>query len=281
MTRTSLPLDGTVTARDQAPGPDSAAVIILTYTHAGGEQLGSLLARQPDLACTTGTGILPLCEQAAAAWRAVDGRLSGPPSRLAETSTRALAMSMITTMLARQGKRRWCEIATAAPDAAATFLRLFPGTRIVCLHRACPDVVRTALHASPWGLAGPGYAPFTSAYPGSTTAALTSYWATHTTSLLSFEQAHPGICHRVRYEDLAADSLSSLSDFLKLQDPGPDPAAWLHDEAADPSRNAAGPDADFPAGQVPPSLLERANSLMEKLGYPPMRPVTATPGSSR
>jgi hypothetical protein len=270
MTRTSLPLDGTVTARDQAPGPDSTAVIILTYAHAGGEQLSSLLARQPDLACTTGTGILPLCEQAAAAWRAVDGRPSGPPSRLAETSTRSLAMSMITTMLARQGKRRWCEVATAAPDAAGTFLRLFPSTRIVCLHRAWPDVVRAALDASSWGLAGPAYAPFTSAYPGSTTAALTAYWATHTTSLLSFEQAHPGTCHRVRYEDLAADSLSSLPDFLRLQDPGPDPAAWLHDEAAGPARGTGSPDADFPARQVPPSLLERANGLMERLGYRPV-----------
>jgi Sulfotransferase family len=283
MTATSL--DGTAAIRDQAADHDdparNAPVIILTYSHAGAEQLASLLDRHPDLACTTGTGILPLCEQAAATWRAVDGRPASPPSQLAETSTRNLVTSMITALLARHGKRRWCEIATAAPDAAGTFTRLFPGTRIICLYRACPDVVRAAVHASPWGLAGPEYAPFTTTYPASTIAALTAYWTTHTTSLLTFEQAHPGTCHRLRHEDLAADSFSCLPDFLRPHDPGLRPATWPHDEAADPACGAAGPGTDFPAGQVPSLLLERANGLMEKLGYQPMRPGTTPARSSR
>jgi Sulfotransferase family len=279
MTGTRLSLDGMAAAPD-AGTYSATVIIILAYPHTGGERLSSLLARQPDLACTNGTGILPLCEQAAAAWRAVDGRSAGPPSRLAETSTRVLVTSMITALLARQGKRRWCEIAAASPDTAGIFLRLFPATRIVCLHRACPDFVRAAVHASPWGLAGPAYAPFTSAYPASTTAALTAYWAARTTSLLAFEQAHPGAAHRVRYEDLAAGSSSCLPD-LGLQDPGRALAAWRHDEVADPGRSAAGPDADFPAGQVPAPLLEQANRLMEQLGYEPMGPGTAPARPSR
>jgi len=39
-----------------------------------------------------------------------------------------------------------------------------------------------------------------------------------------------------------------------------------------------GPDAEFPAEQVPPPLLGQANSLMEKLGYRPMGPGTALAG---
>jgi hypothetical protein len=276
VTGSRVPLDTDATVRDWPAGPDGAArtgpVIVLTYPHAGGERLGALLARYPDLACTAGTGILPLCDAAAAAWAAVDDRPGGPPSRLAETSTRALAASMITALLVQQGKRRWCEVATAAPDAAAAFTRLFPGARIVCLHRACPDVVRAAVQASPWGLAGVEYAPFTSAYPASTAAALTAHWAARTTSLLAFEQAHPGICQRLRYEDLAAGSLSSLSGFLGLTGPGPGPASWADDEAADPAHGTAGMHVGFPAGQLPPALLERASGLMEKLGYRPLGP---------
>jgi hypothetical protein len=284
-----LPLNGTAAVQDhfvqdQVPnrdgGPGNGPVIVLTYPHAGGDQLSSLLARNPELACTAGTGILPMCEQAATAWSAVDGRPAGSPSRLAETSTRSLVTSMLTALLARQGKRRWCEVATAAPDAAATFARLFPGTRIVCLHRGCPDVVRAALNASPWGLAGPMYASFTSAHPASTAAALTAYWAAHTSSLLAFERAHPEICYRVRYEDLGADCLSGLSDFLGLEDPGYRPAAWLFEVTADPAHSATSPETGFPAGQVPPVLLERANDLMERLGYRPVRPTVASTGSS-
>jgi hypothetical protein len=277
-----LPPETDVTTGERLTGPDdgpsTAPVIVLTYPHAGGERLRALLARYPELACTVGTGILPLCENAATAWRAIEYRPGSPPSRLAETSTRALAVSMITTLLVRYGKRRWCEIATAAPDAAVAFARLFPGTRVVCLHRSCPDVVRSAAHASPWGVAGAEFAPFTSAHPASTAAALTAYWAARTMSLLAFEQAHPGICRRLRYEDLAADSLSGLSDFLGLSDPGPDSAAWLYDEAAEPVRDATGPAVSFPAGQLPPPLLDRANSLMQRLGYRPLEP-GASPAS--
>jgi hypothetical protein len=177
---------------------------------------------------------------------------------------------MITALLVQRGKRRWCEVATAAPDAAAAFARLFPGARIVCLHRACPGVVLAALQASPWGLAGAEFAPFTSVHPASTAAALTAYWTARTMSLLDFEQAHSGVCCRVRYEDLAADSLSGLPGFLGLQDPGSGSAAWLYDEAAEPARCATGPSCDFPARQIPPALLMRANGLMEKLGYKPI-----------
>jgi hypothetical protein len=185
---------------------------------------------------------------------------------------------MIAALLVRQGKRRWCEVAMAGPDAAAAFARLFPAARIVCLHRACPDVVRAAVQASPWGLAGAEYAPYTSAHPASTAAALTAFWAARTAALLAVEEAHPGICHRLRYEDLAAGSLAGLSGFLGLTSPGPGPAAWLDGEAADPAHGTAGPDADFPAGQIPPALRQRANGLMDKLGYRPLRPAAGRAG---
>jgi hypothetical protein len=244
-----------------------APVIVLTYGHSGAELLRLVLGRDPDLACTVSTGVLPMCEQAATAWRTADGKPIGPLTALAAASIRALATTIIAAILSGEGKRRWCETSTAPPGYADTFLQLFPGTRILCLHRSCPDVIQAALHASPWGLAGEAFAPFTSVHPVSAVAALTAYWTAHTQSLLAFERAHPGACLRVRYEDLAADSFEDLRAFLSLGDGGPGAPSPTGLGIGTPT-GSDDPPLPFPAEQVPPGLLEQANELMKELGYP-------------
>jgi hypothetical protein len=248
-----------------------APVIVLTFAHSGAGLLRSLLARHPDLACTAGTGVLPLCQQAATAWRIADDQADGPLPALAAASIRNLVSTIITAVLAAEGKRRWCEISTAEPAAATTFLQLFPATRVLCLYRSCPDVVYAAVHASPWGLAGQAFAPFVSTHPASAAAALTAYWTAHAGRLLAFERAHPGACHRVRYEDLTGGSCSGLRAFLGLDDPGPAAPGWAGASTATPGDAHDSP-TPFPTGQIPPGLLDRANSLMNELGYPPPGP---------
>jgi len=53
------------------------SVIVLAPAYSGAGTLRSLLEGHPDLACTAGTGLLPLCEQALATWRSADGRPAG------------------------------------------------------------------------------------------------------------------------------------------------------------------------------------------------------------
>jgi hypothetical protein len=250
-----------------------APVIVLTYPYGGAGRLNTLLARYPDVACTSGTGILPLCEQAAAAWRGADGRDAGPLPRLAAVSIRALAGTIITTLLAREGRRRWCEIATAQPSTAETFLRLYPATRVICLHRACPDVGYAALHDNPWGLAHAGFAPFTAAYPGSTAAALVAYWAAHTAPLIAFEEAHPGQCRRLRYEDLASGMPLGLPSFLGLPDspgPGQESPASTTANYVNGQEPADGQVPAMPSELIPPALLMQVNERATQLGYPPI-----------
>jgi hypothetical protein len=233
----------------------AAPVIVLTSACSGADSLLSLLERHPELSCTSGTGILPLSALAAA--------------------TRALASSIITSVLAREGKRRWCEAATAPPRTAETFLQLYPQTSVLCLHRACPDVVHAILQVSPWGIAGPAFAPFISAHPASTVAALTSYWAGQTAELLAFERAHPEACLRVRYEDLAAapdDTRGKIALFAGLGDTGyPKAPPAEHATAAAAESGHPTPRVPFPADQIPPALLTRANGLLQQLDYPPLR----------
>lgn len=245
-------------------------MIVLAPAYYGGSTLGALLAGYPDLACTAGTGLLPLCEQAMVTWRSADGRRPGPPSPLATTATRALAASVIASILAREGKPRWCEIAAATPRAARAFLQLYPATQFLCLYRACPDVIRAALDASPWGITDPALAPFTIRYPASTVASLTAYWVTTTGPQLAFEHEHPGSCLPVRFEDLARGGQAGarITSFLGLAAvdrpvlgrPGEPPPASPETEAA----------ADFPASLIPPVLLAQANDLLQQLDYPLM-----------
>jgi hypothetical protein len=261
-----------------APAADSAAtagrapVIVLATEYSGTERLRSLLDGLSGLACTSGTGILPLCEQAAAVWRIADGRSSGQPSRLAATSIRALTDSIIISVLAQTGKRRLCEFSYALPEVAETFALLYPGTRFVCLYRSCSDVIRAVLDASPWGIADPSFARFTRAYPASTAAALAAYWIAHTRSLLAFEAARPPTVLRIRYEDLAqAEQQTSrtVRYFLGVADSGfPGETALAPDSHDKPDAVRTLAKADLPAGLIPATLLAQANDLLTQLDYP-------------
>jgi protein-tyrosine sulfotransferase len=271
-----------VTAAASRPA-QAAPVIILGYPHSGGQRLLSLLSDNTGLACTSGTGLLPLCSEAAAVWRLAEDRdaESGQISALAAASIRAMVGAMVTQILARVGRNRWCEFAMASEQAAGTFVSLYPGARFVCLHRCFSDVARTAIQASPWGLANPGYAPFVAAYPASTLAALAAWWAVRTSALLAFEQDHPQQCLRVRYEDFDADqpgTASAMASFLGISgagesdtasqtalNPGRQPEA-----ATTPEPAGTAPEPPIPVAQLPPALLAEVNDLLRRLGYPPL-----------
>jgi len=273
---------GGISARRDRPGPagglagpaDRAPVVVLATAYSGGARLRSMLEGLPDLACTSGTGVLPLCEQALAVWRNADGRPGRAPSALAISSTRALTDVIITSVLGREGKRRWCEACYAMPEVAEAFLRLYPAARFVCLYRACGDVIRAALDASPWGIADPALAPFIRTHPASTAAALAAYWAAHTGSLLSFEQSHPQAALRIRFEDLAAaerQTARAVTSFLGTGFLGADlgaGAALAQDSQAQPEPGTS--HAGFPLAQIPAPLLAQVNELHRDLGYPPV-----------
>lgn len=246
-----------------------APVVVLTYPYAGAERLESLLRSHPALACTSSTGILPLCARAAATWRAVEGsRADIGLSSLAITSTRVLTNAVITSILARTGRRRWCEFATAPPSMAEAFLQIYPRTRFLCLHRANADVIQAALQANPWGLEGPEFAPHTNLYPERKAAALTAYWATRSEALIQFEEDHSDACRRLRYEDLANGLRDAdLPTFLGIEQP--DHNLTVREVASNISQNhPSSRHPPFPANQVPLPLLAKAQELATNLGYP-------------
>jgi hypothetical protein len=185
----------------------TAPVVVLTYQFGGSARLRRMLEDQPELAVTSATGLIGACNQAAYAWRQVEERPAAPLSDLAAKSIRTMITGAITIITARAGRPRWCEIAPADRSAVEAFLTLFPGCRFICLHRACEDVVYATVRASRWGILGQDYASYLAALPsGGQVPAVAAWWIDHTNDPFTFEEDHPGLCERVRYEDIISDS---------------------------------------------------------------------------
>jgi hypothetical protein len=259
----------------------NAPVVVMGYSGSGAERLRSALSWFPELACTQGTGIVPLCHQAVTAWQTVEARDGARVSPLAAASVRALCGGLVTAILAHEGGRRWCELSSAPIAAMQTFVSLYPAARFLIVHRRVDAVVRTVIGSGRWGLEGREFAPYVSAYPASPVAAVVGYWAAHTAEQLEFERANPETCHRVGAGDLAGDAariLPEISDFLALGGESPPPPRILDDDRdgpADPGAPAADP--LLPLDRIPGPLLARVNDLHHSLGYPPVTAGTRTP----
>jgi hypothetical protein len=254
----------------------NSPIIVLSYAYAGAERVQNALAVGGSLGCTSGTGIIPQCAAAAEAWRRIEGQQGMTLSRLAAAAIRGLVTAQIAAILASSGQPRWCELATAAPGAAETFLQVFPDAHFVCVHRSCLDVIRAGVQANPWGLQAQGFKPFLLAYPGNSVAALAAYWMTSTEQLLDFERANQQATDRVRYEDVTTQpgqALAAVRAALGLGDAesGDIPGAqrgW----PTEPGDAPAEPDATVPAEMIPQPLRQRITGLHARLGYPSPEP---------
>jgi len=252
-------------------------VIVLAHGQPEAQRIGALLTGQPSLACTAGTGVLQLCEQAASTWRGAQ-RTGSTLSMLAASSVRALTGSLISVITSQEGRPRWCEVSTAPARSARTFLELYPETKVICLHRNCADVVHESVPGGPLhegrlpvgrgtgpGVHGVRGAGGECGEVGDPMAGVASHWQVRTESLLALERDHAAQCLRVRYEDLVASpaTAAGILSFLGLdRRPGLD---W-------PGPAESGPevrhqDAALLAARIGSPLLEQINRLHAELHY--------------
>jgi len=246
---------------------------LLSYRHSGAQRLQQFLWTNVDMAYTTGTGIIPLCHNAAGTWQRIEVQPARRMSQLASASVRTQVATLVTTILAGTGKARWCELATSSPDAAATFLRVFPEARCICVHRACTDVIYDAAKAHPWSIAVPEFGSFAGTYPGNIVATLAAYWTSYTEELLDFEELQGNACLRVRYEDFVTDQgkiMDRILDFLAIDRSSAAGRDWMSPEEGETPSEAALPGcgAAVPVAEMPPGLRARIGQLHARLGYP-------------
>jgi hypothetical protein len=253
-------------SREPARGP----VIVLSYPHAGTEVLTRMLSASPSLACTSSSGLLPLCQAAAVTWRQVENRDTA--SALAIKSIRTLATTMVAVIQSRSGATRWCETAFA-PAAAATFLQVFPEATFLSFHRRLQGVLAEGIRTYPWGLGGSPFWPYSGPHPGNNAATVAAYWAACTEALLEFETAHPLACLRIRYEDIIESRQRQAREIFgrlglpaaDLRSPG-DPR--VAEDLAGAEGDGASPGSPVPTTQLPPQLLARIRELHARLDYP-------------
>ena len=179
----------------------------------GSTLLRFLLDAHPELACPPETSLPALCGQLAVVWSLIEGaplaaeRDAAPPRvpDAAVAGIRRMLDEMTGSYLARRGKRLFCDKSLGSARVADLLTGIYPGVRSVCLYRHPMDVIRSGLDACPWGLNGYGFDQYIVGSPGNSVLALARYWLDNATLISKAEQAHPGRCHRVRYEDLVTD----------------------------------------------------------------------------
>jgi Sulfotransferase family len=243
-------------------------VIVLTYAHAGAEELQRALSASKSLACTSGTGLLPLCQAAITVWQQAESR--DAPSPLAVKSVRTLLSTITAVIQAREGAARLCETAIATPAAAAAFARVFPDATFVCLHRCFPGVLTSGLSAYPFGLGNSPFWPYSGPHPGNNIATIAAYWAARAQALLDFEADHAGSSCRVRYEDLTADPVAQASVIYARLGLDATELAVLrrpHDQAASAMAAASSPSSAALENSILPELRAIVDRLSERLGY--------------
>jgi hypothetical protein len=243
-------------------GEEMSPVIILTYVNSGAERLRALLSGDRRIKCTATSGVLPLCHNASNVWRRAESRREGI-SELGLRSIRMMVSLLMLPLTANDMSAVWCETCIAPAYYAEDFVKLFPGTRYICLHRECSSVLRMEEPAADRDPAGDSC--------GQHAAHVVSYWVTRTEMLLEFEKAHPEICLRVRYEDLqssqeAADSIFGFLGLGPLNGGGMLPAGF-----ADARKSIELETHDAGIGDIlngsSGQLGGRVQELLEELGY--------------
>ncbi|HEV2373906.1 MAG TPA: sulfotransferase [Streptosporangiaceae bacterium] len=254
-------------------------VIILACARTGSTLLRFILDSHPELACPPETNLAKTVSHHLATWKMLN-RCEQLPT-VATSAIRAPVDRMLAEYLSTRGRLRWCDKSLGTAEVAAAFLEVYPQAQFICLYRHCMDMIASGIEACPWGMAGYGFEPYASNSPGNNVAALAHYWADHTTAILEFEEAHPGRCQRVYYEDLAISPEITAKEIFKfLGVVGDVPAAsltapydlhgsgdykiWATSQITGAS---VGRGVAVPTDAIPAPLLGAVNGLLGKLGY--------------
>jgi hypothetical protein len=266
-------------------------VFVLCAGRSGSTLLRFLLDAHPDLACPPETRLPWLARQLANAWAVIE---DAPPSAEGSASDGALSAPvadglrrslepMMTSYLARRGKKRYCDKSLGAAQHAGLLLRIWPGARFLCLYRHPMDVIASGIEASPWGLTSYGFEPYLGVPPDNNVAALARYWLDYTTSIVAAEERFTDRCLPVRYEDLVTDPDGQIERVFEFV--GAAPAPGIVEQCFGPGHQRFGP-GDYkiwntsrvstdsvgrgwamPAEKIPEQLLARVNELAHVLGY--------------
>jgi hypothetical protein len=283
-------------------GERSEPVFVLCMGRSGSTLLRFMLDAHPDLACPPETSLPALCTRLAVVWSLIEGaplaaeREDAPPQvpDAAVKGIRRMLDEMTGSYLERRGKRLFCDKSLGSAAHADLLRQLYPGARFVCLYRYPMDMIRSGLEACPFGLNGYGFDQYIAGSPGNSVMALARYWLDNAAAIAAVEEAHPEVCHRVRYEDLVEDPegvMQGLYAFLGVSPaPGVAQACFSGERerfgpadhkiwsTSSVSGDSVGRGESVPAGLIPLPITAAINELAAKLGYLPVDEQWGSPG---
>ncbi len=266
-------------------------VVLVGAARSGSTLLRLLLDAHPEIGCPAEAGIPGLMQQLLRVWWTIDPHpeTAGTPEDLSEHVKGAITDAVRAPMdhyCAREGKHIYCDKSLDSVHHLELVHRLLPETRYILLFRHVMDAVASGLEASPWGFQAYGYLPFVQAAPDNFVAALVSYWLNHVDRALQWEETHPDLCCRVRYEDLVTDpqlAISRIFGFLGVEadlsvlqrafgkvreETGPGDYKVTHTSGV--HSGSVGHGKRVPVTMIPPGLLEATNAKLETLGHEPL-----------
>lgn len=294
--------------------PDLAMVV--GAARSGTTLLRLLLDAHPEVGCPAEAGLPGLMAHMAGTWMTVDAdveqRRSGedpgavgddgeigqlkdggaglrsPNGDLPEAARAWIQATIGEPMrryTARAGKRLYVDKSLDSVFHLDLVRDVFPTTRYVLLFRHVMDTVASGIEASPWGFQAYGYGPYVQASPHNSVAALSNYWLAHVTAALAWEQAHPDICLRVRYEDLVQHPEETAAEVLRFlgvaedlsvlqrafdRAPGRGPGDYKVAHTSVVHTRSIGHGKRVPVSMLPLALLEAVNERLRALGYDPL-----------
>ena len=295
--------------------------LIVGAARSGTTLLRLILDAHPEIGCPAEAGLPALMAHMAGVWMTVEADVIGdqlgedpgalPPEQVGNKAygenggpergrrrdathglpaagrewIRAAVLEPMRRYTERDGKRLYVDKSLDSVYHVQLARELFPSLRCVLAFRHVMDTVASGIEASPWGFNAYGYAPYVNASPGNTVAALANYWLGHVTAALNWEEAHPDLCHRVRYEDLVLrpdDTVARILRFLGVEEDltvlqrpfhrehanGPGDYKVMH--TSEVHAASIGHGKRVPVGMLPPPLLEAVNEKLQVLGYDPL-----------
>lgn len=279
-----------VTAVPGAAADCGGPVFVLCTGRSGSTLLRFLLDAHPELACPPETRLPWLCTQLASAWSVIEDTPlpsgTAGPAPVPDPVIRGLRQSltpMMTSYLARRGKKRYCDKSLGGAQHAGLLRQVWPGAKFICLYRHPMDVIGSGIEASPWGLGSYGFESYVAASPGNIVAALARYWADYTAAILAAEADLGDDCLPMRYEDLVTDPQEQAERLFEFLGAAPAPGITQRCFTAERQRfgpgdykiwNTTGVTASsvgrgwqVPARLIPAELAAVVNDLAEQLGY--------------
>lgn len=281
-------VQNTSTLSDTAMEVEASPIFILSCERSGSTMLRYIIDTHSEVACAAhlylgrlcadlNTVLLGTLAQIESGTREYDER-----RRWAVLETRRTIQGIMDTYVRAKGKKVWCEKTPMNIEFLAQLAEHFPDARYICLYRQCMDVVVSCLNRSRYTFL-PEHIPYVNRNPGNILAAMVENWAEKTETMLGLEARNGEHCYRAKYESIVTrpeETLPSLFRFIGVDwEDGLIERVFKSDhdagegdgKASLSSRirgNTVGRGVEVPRSGVPERLLERADALLCKLGYP-------------